>query len=137
MYGGTIGAVRNGEDDINELTIFQRCALMFDADIFHCGIHIPRGSASKLCQDFCQVSSGQHKGQRIMIITSQGLVKGLDPVFHRIEVGTSVAAFNSQKSESQENEMRAICQKCDISKVVCHRYANAMQGFLTSVLREL
>ena len=72
-----------------------------------------------------------------MIITSQGLVKGLDPVFHRIEVGTSVAPFNSQKSESQENEMRAICQKCDISKVVCHRYANAMQGFLTSVLREL
>ena len=72
-----------------------------------------------------------------MIITSQGLGKGLDPVFHRIEAGTSVAPFNSQKSESQENEMRAICQRCDISKVVCHRDANAMQDFFISALREL
>ena len=72
-----------------------------------------------------------------MIITSQGLGKGLDPVFHRIEAGTSVAPFNSQKSESQENEMRATCQKCDISEVVCHRDASAMQGFSISALREL
>ena len=76
----------------------------------------PEGRRQNYVKTFVKlaVSSGQRKGQRIMIIASQGLGKGLDPVFQRVEVGTSVAPFNSQKSESQENEMRAIVLSHDL-----------------------